>query len=809
MIRTILTVGLLISLVGFTLGQPIDEEFIGCRPMKARIAGMPVSIEDMARVRASKERSDTFDIIHYSIHLDVSDFGGRRLVGYTEVYFKPLMEGLDYIHLDLERLTVSKVIYNDEEIPYDHVGPLLKCFFPDTLSMVDTSKVVVYYGGTPMTSSSNFGGFYFENGYAYNLGIGITDQPHNYGRAWFPCFDNFVERSTYKYVITHQSVHSAHCVGTFISREDHNNEKSTTTYYMSQPIPTYLSSIAVSNYTSLDYTHEGKYGEVPIRLIARPNQLANMETSFENLTRAIDAFEHWFGPHIWERVGYVLTSRGAMEHPTNVAYPDFSVAGGSRNERLMAHELAHMWWGNNTTLKTAHDMWIKEGNAEYGAHLFTEFVYGHDAFIRQVMDNASVILRRAHIDDGEYLALSPMPSNQTYSTHTYNKGAMMMHNLRTYLGDEAYSRGMTKLLEENLYSALDAYEFRDQLSAYSGYDLTDYFEDWIFSPGYPTFEIDSFVTLVGHQGYEVELYIEQKLRARDRFCQNVPLEFVFYNANLGRYTTTAMVSGQFDVLNIKGIPFEPSFVVINESNHLNLGFQGNSILISKTGNQELPHTQMTLNIQEFKDSVWMRIEHHYTGADGLKEPRADFRVGKNRHWKVYRGSGEIPRMTATLQYNRAVGLDDDLVAVNADSLILIWRPNASVEWIEHPNYQKLRLPTAGLGQVRIFDLMAGEYALANGELEPTVGVKTIRQLSSVEVFPNPARDQVILKFSNDQSERFLFVADMNGKEVIRQKIVAGAQDTILDIQQLISGTYLIQIEDQFGRVQAQSKLVRQ
>ena len=807
--RILCIAGLLFSIVAMVNGQPADDDFIGCRPMKARIAGIPVSLEDQARARASKERSDTFDIIHYSIHLDVSDFGGRRLVGFTEVSFRPLMDGLDYIYLDLERLVVSKVMYKGEEIPYHHEGPLLRCFFPETLPIGDTSKVTVYYGGTPMTSSSNFGGFYFENGYAYNLGIGITDQPHNYGRAWFPCFDNFVERSTYEYVITHQSIHSAHCVGTFISREDHDNDKSTTTYFMHQPIPTYLSSIAVSNYTSLDYTHEGKYGEVPIRLIARPNQLANMETSFENLTRAIDAFEHWFGPHIWERVGYVLTSRGAMEHPTNVAYPDFSVAGGSRNERLMAHELAHMWWGNNTTLKTAHDMWIKEGNAEYGAHLFTEFVYGHEAFIRQVMDNASVILRRAHIDDGEYLALSPMPSNQTYSTHTYNKGAMMMHNLRTYLGDEVYSKGMTKLLEENKYSALDAYEFRDQLSTYTEYDLTDYFDDWIFSPGYPTFEVDSFITFVGHQGYEVELFIEQKLRARDRFCQNVPLEFDFYNANLDRYTATTMVSGELDIISIKDIPFEPSFVVINQSNRLNLGFQGNSILITRTGNQELPHTQMTLNIQEFKDSVWMRIEHHYTGADGLKEPRPDFRVGKNRHWKVYRGPGDIPRSTATIQYNRAAGLDDDLVSVNADSLILIWRPNASVEWIEHPDYQKLRLPTAGLGQIRIFNLMAGEYALANGQIEPTVGIKDLSELHELEIFPNPGRDQVTLKLPNIQNEVFVQVLDMSGREVARNQHAIGSQNVTLDIHALQSGNYLIHLEDKSGRIIAQSKLIKQ
>lgn len=800
----------------FFLGLPdsfaqTDDHFhYGCHYTKSRIAGIPWTAEEIAWSRATLERSDTFDVLHYSINLDVSNFSGARIDGFTEVTYLNKMDSMEYINLDLEALTVDKVMYQGEEISYTHQGPLLTCHLPVIQRLGDTTTVIVYYGGKPMTSSSNFGGFYFENGYAYNLGIGITDKPHNYGRAWFPCFDNFVERSTYEYVITHQSNHSAHCVGTFMGTEELENDKSRTTYLMSQEIPTYLSSIAVSNYTTVDYTHIGKYGEVPIRLIARPNQIVNMENGFENLGRAVDAFEHWFGPHIWERVGFVLTSRGAMEHPTNVAYPDFTVSGGGRNERLMAHELAHMWWGNILTLKTSHDMWIKEANAEYGSHLFTEYVYGHDAFMKQVKDNASLMVRRAHVEDEGYLPLSPMPEDQTYSTHTYNKGAMIIHNLRAYLGDDLFSSGMTELLNQNFYSAIDAAEFRDQLSTYTGYDLTDYFEDWIFATGHPTFEVDSFETLASGNGYQTVVFVEQKIKERVRFCQNIPIEFTFFDLNWNRFDTTQYVSGQFSALTFENLPFEPKFVVLNEANKLNLGFYGNTEEISGTGTVNFPHGQISINVQAAPTPSRVRIEQHYIPADDFKNPQPNARMSKGRHWRIYGDVAEDTELRATINYNGNIDSEGDLFAVSEDSLILIWRPNAHVEWQEHPDYQKVPLPPLGLGVVRIFTLLAGEYAFANGELDATTSIVEVDPIRDLTIFPNPATSQISLSGFDVSDVSLLRILDMNGNVTKEMKLNMGRTPQSgleVSVSDMLPGNYIIQTEKSNGRIAGQGKLV--
>jgi aminopeptidase N len=123
-------------------------------------------------------------------------------------------------------------------------------------------------------------------------------------------------------------------------------------------------------------------------------------------------------------------------------------------------------------------MWFKEGNAEYGSHLFTEFFSSHAAFINQVKSNFLMVINSAHIEDGAYLPLSGIPFENTYGTHTYNKGAAMIHNLRGYMGDALFKSSMTDVLNHFQYQSINAAQFRDRLSETSGIDLTDFFDDY-------------------------------------------------------------------------------------------------------------------------------------------------------------------------------------------------------------------------------------------------------------------------------------------------------------------------------------------
>ncbi|MCB0778798.1 MAG: hypothetical protein KDC03_04505, partial [Flavobacteriales bacterium] len=189
-----------------------------------------------------------------------------------------------------------------------------------------------------------------------------------------------------------------------------------------------------------------------------------------------------------------------------------------------AHELGHQWWGILVRPYTHNEMWLKEGPAEYSGHLAEEWLYGRDAFVDVVKDNHLDILRTAHIVDDGFQVLSPIPDEHCYGTHTYYKGASVMHNLRGYLGDTLFRQGMTHAHTALYDTAMTAQDFRDALEAGTGYDLDAFFDAWVFQPGYSVFVVqDVSVTPNGGQ-WDVELTLRQRLREAWTWHEDVPLD---------------------------------------------------------------------------------------------------------------------------------------------------------------------------------------------------------------------------------------------------------------------------------------------
>lgn len=363
----------LFILLGFVLAAQPDD-FIPCHNASAHqlYRSKPSELELQAMLN-SNLRSDSFDILNYAIAIDVSNYSGKSITANTTVRFKTKMDQLQWIQLDLKQLTVDSILYHGLPIVFNYANDLITAFFGSALPINHEDEIVVYYHGMPVRDPV-WGGFYFVDDYIYNLGIGLSTTPPNFGKVWFPCFDNFVERTTYDYIVTSTSDKPAYCVGTFISEEPVGTKQVKRHYRMNTPITTYLSGIAAANYAVAKSEHQGLNTKIPIELISKSPDLEKMKTNFAKIGTAIDAFEYWFGAYRFERVGFVATTQGAMEHPTNVAYPVSTIQNGTliQNEKLYAHEYGHHWWGDVTTLDDARDMWIKEGNAEYASHLFIE-----------------------------------------------------------------------------------------------------------------------------------------------------------------------------------------------------------------------------------------------------------------------------------------------------------------------------------------------------------------------------------------------------------------------------------------------------
>jgi hypothetical protein len=767
----------------------------------------PLSVEQKMALMASVDRSDTFNILDYDITLEVIDFTNRRIKGYCDIQFEALMANQSILPLDLMDMQLDSVVGPNGPLTFSYDSLLLEVNFPTALVQNDTMTIRVYYQGTP-TPDPSWGGFKFDGPYAYNLGIGLNSNPYNMGRSWFPCFDNFVERATVGLNIITKLPNRAYGIGTFLGESVVSGDTILRQYRMSQAVTTYITSVGVSNYAQVDYTHQTATATLPMQLVARVGDTTAMYNTFVELGDAVDAIESWYGPYWWERVGYIATPQGAMEHPTNIAYPVGIATGGNTasHKRLMAHELGHCWWGDVVTLRTANDMWIKEGNAEYTAHLFTEYTQGHEAFINQVKANHLNVLRRAHFEDNGFQQLSGIPFEHVYGMHTYEKGAAMLHNMRGFMGDSLFRAGQTAVLNTHQYSALSGPQYRDALEAETGFDMDPYFDAWIFQPGFGAYEVNQMNVTNNGGSFDVELVIEHKLRAANNYFQSIPLTITFMDQNWQKETKTVLVSGQLDTVNLT-LGFDPMNYVVNADNKFNLAqLYHEAELSGPASNLSLGTSETVLNVTALADSAVFAVEHFWVAPDPIVNNPNNAQISSTHYWRVSGTFDESMQASLRFDYNGSSipRLDQDLVGTTEDSLILVYRPGSTYDWREYGHYTKLTLfnSTDGQGIIRLDTVVKGEYAFANGTLDQfVISTEQLPKVNNIKLYPNPASDYLFVEGTlARESTLNLELYDLNGKLIQTQQnqFQHGAFLQQMDLRDLPAGVYWLKLSDEKG-----------
>ena len=810
---TILFIGLLSYPIKAQVDQPVNIRY--CHHATHDVEKRQLTEAEQALMLAGMERSDTFDLIHIAVNLEIINFNSETINGHADITFTSKLEDIPVLPLDLRSLNVDSIILNGEAVSYDYDDFTLNVNLPSPIPVGEMALVQVYYNGHPATDPGGFGGLDFDDGVAYNLGIGITSTPYNYGSGWFPCFDNFVERQTFEFNIKTANNRRAYCTGTFLGQTNVSGDTIMRSYYLDQPIPTYLAGVAVSYYREVNQVYETANGPLPIQLVANAGDTTAMKNTFVDLGACVDAIESWYGPYQWERVGYVVTPNGAMEHPTNIAYPRFTALNGNTtaHKRLMAHELAHCWWGDIVTLTSAANMWIKEGNAEYGSHLFTLHLQGQEAFLNQVKTNFLEVLKKAHYDDDSYLPLSGIPYEYTYGTHTYFKGASMLHNLRGYLGDELFSSAQTDVLETFAYSAIDAEMYRDHLTQFTGIDMSSFFQDWIFSPGYAGYEFNAVDYTSVSGGYQVDMTIQQKLRGAPAFHTNTPIDVTCVDENFNRYTEQVMVSGESSDVSITA-PFEPIATFLNGDHKLNIANIANEKIFTEADNYSFSSADLDVFVIDIPSDTWMRVEHCWIAPDLVQNPEPGTRVSKNHYWKIDADLPEGFLAKGIFNYRGPAipELDKDLVAFTEDSILLVYRKDASEEWqLAVPQEKVVFLPTDGEGFIRADSLIAGEYAFAVGVFEGMVATDEINIESKVSIFPNPTVDLITISGTISQpSSIVVSLSDVSGREIVTKSmgLINNDWSLELNLSDYTNGIYILEINNDMGQLLSQEKIIK-
>lgn len=767
--------------------------------------------------------SDTIDVLHYDINLDIVHLSKKEIKGFTEVTLTTKVNNTNIISLDLLELNIDSVLLENNLISgVTYNDTLLSIPLSNPIDAGDTIELSIYYHGEPVGDPAGWGGFYFtsDSSYAWNLGVGFGADPHNYGRVWYPCLDDFIDRATYDIHLRVNDDKVAVCSGTMMSIVDNGDNTKTYQWRLHDTAPTYVIGMAIGDYTAIVDTFNGVNGPIPSYLYVRPSDTAKAKASFVNLLPILSEYENYFGPYRWERVGYVGIpfNNGAMEHTTNIAYPFFAINGNLSYETLMAHELSHQWFGNMVTCASAEDMWINEGWATYCESLYQKGIYGDDAYRSHFRNHHKNVLQFTHIKDNGYRALYGVPHDYTYGSTSYDKGASVVHTLKGYLGDSLFFETVKANMSQNAFDTISSAGLRDFISNYTGINMDGFFDAWVFSPGFPHFSVDSFTVIPNGAEYDVNVFMKQKYKGGTGFAASNRVEITFMNDNWELHTETIEFSGQHGDQTFK-IPFDPQIVMADLYENLGDATTDHFEVISSTGNYNFRETYSQVEVSNISDSAFVRIEHNWVVPDPLKNPNPYIvRLSDYRYWKV---DGIFPagfEAQGKFYYNRTTSMVDGYLDVtllpnispinpSIDSLLLLYRIDPADDW-EVTNFTRTGSLTKGY--IICDTLKRGEYTFAVGTpVITSLEDEQANRISGImEVYPNPSKhifnvnvdleEESVLKIYGTEGQLFdsINVAPHTGKIILEPRRY-----------NMTHGTYILHLLDNNEQIIAREKVV--
>ncbi|MFT5723471.1 MAG: hypothetical protein ACI9JN_000585 [Bacteroidia bacterium] len=745
----------------------------------------------------TQKKANDFDVVKYHINLDFTDFSNKSVSGFTQIDYVASAD-INTLEFQFEGLTVDSVISKSQRLTYSRNEINLTINLIGTLLKNQTDTVAVYYHGKPKRDGS-WGGFYYSGDYAFNLGVAFTSSPHNYGRIWFPCVDNFTDRAQYDFAITCTSDKKAFCNGELTSEVSNGDGTTTFNWMLAQPIPTYLASVAIAPYTVNQYTHNG----IPVTLTALAEDSLNMVESFRNLNGCIDAYIARYGPHTFSRIGFnaVPFSGGAMEHATNIAYPIFAIDSFRTYETLYAHELGHHWWGNTVTCRTAEDMWINEGWASYSERIFLEWIYGKERYDEDISSNHRAVLHYAHLRDGDTLAISGIGHTQTYGSHVYDKGADVAHTLRGYMGDSSFFEGIQSFLETYKFKDVSSQDLEKHLQNFTPIDLKSFFNNWVYNRGFPHFSVLGYSSKPDASKFLTRVDIGQRLRFAPDYFEKVPMDVTFYANDFSTQTYRIELGKERQQL-VLSTDFVPTFVALDINKKISDAITDDMVMVKDTGLVDFGDAMMTMHVKQSSDSSLVRVEHNWVGADAFfTDGKLPF-VSRERYWNVDGVWNKDFKADATIEYfgrvtgtNYLIGyLDVDLIRKTEENMVLMYRANPSAQWVLCTDYSwEMGSKFDKRGSFTIHNVRKGQYAFGVNEADRlSVPTEMTESNKFVTVYPNPTRDTMKIAVE-DVPEGIVEITDGAGRIVYTDQIENSNYTKTINVSEWVKGIYYVGI----------------
>ena len=494
-----------------------------------------------------------FDVIHYDARLDFTKAPARDMIGECTIKYVWTRKADDskfYFHL--RDLTIDSVFYN--ELPYqiDTLGTKADanyCFRvnKNISDESDTVYLKVYYHGTMQAEpgSSKWGGVHSGSNMLYAMGVGFFNNYVSSTQHWLPCYDHPSDKATFK--------------GTFytIGNTVAGNGIGTTSMFnpvieqydweTNIPTATYLLTFAVGKYQKM--TISG--ASVPIEYYYLQSDSANTYKAYSELPPMIAFLESKLGKYPFEKVGYVNTPIGSMEHQTMISF-DVAVIRQVQSKydavsSTVLHELSHQWFGNSVSPLDFREAWLNEAFATFSEALWAEHKNGKTGYLTTLANDLKSYWNNISSDGVVPLFAFPRKTASNYPGTIYNKGAVVVGMLRYELGDTAFFHGLRAFLDSNRLSTATTENLKKHFEAASGKDLTQFFDQWVYSKGYPKLDFDTDIT-----GEIPTLKISQVQADDYGVYTNLPVEISYKDLNGNTKDTILVVNAKEQKFEIQG-----------------------------------------------------------------------------------------------------------------------------------------------------------------------------------------------------------------------------------------------------------------
>ncbi len=350
-------------------------------------------------------------------------------------------------------------------------------------------QILTYYHGkgTEEQNSIAWGGVHDYDTMMFAMGVGFQAPYTGCTRHWLPCYDlpdDKADSVDLTFITSPTDITASN--GVLVSNELTPQAERKMHWHESDPIATYLLTFATGPYTVQKIPNT--LG-LPFEVYALMSDSAKAAAEMNIRVSPILAFyDSLFAPYPFQKVGYVITPIGSMEHQTMICL-DRGVIGGNPatdttgNSTTAIHELSHQWWGDRVTCKTFNDAWLNEGFANYCESLSLEHLYGREKYISRQHQNIAAakgsnlpMFGAATVDN----------HSNNYPTSTiYQKGASVLGMLRQYLGDSIFFTAMRYYGNTHAYSTVTSYDLWNDFEAIAKQDLGWFFKPWVFGTGYP------------------------------------------------------------------------------------------------------------------------------------------------------------------------------------------------------------------------------------------------------------------------------------------------------------------------------------